>query len=276
MGHMWVDGRKTEQDVKDLAVRLKATGIRDVYVHSGPFKRDGTLDMSAISVAGSFVAWMHEHLPNVRVSAWLGQKVDGFLDLGSAATRQNILGSVGQIMKLGYDGIHYNFEPIGDDDGGFLALLDGTRPLTPLLSASTPQIEPYPLLRPAARLLIDHDKYWSQGYFGRVVARVDQVAVMAYDTGMPLQGLYGGFVARQAALALDLVPDTKSLLIGAPAYHDHGVPWSDDAESVAGAARAAGLALSEYGRRERYGLALYVDFAATPEDWQEYRAGWLP
>lgn len=275
LGHMWVDGRRTEKDVKDLAVRLRRTGIKDLFVHTGPFERDGTINPENYPVADSFVAWVHKHLPGVRVSAWLGQKVDGFLDLDSPATRKNILASVRAVMALGYDGIHYNFEPIGDDDGDFLELLDGTRPLTGLLSTSTPQIEPYPLMRLTARAALDHDKYWSQDFFKSVADRVDQVAIMAYDSGMPFESLYGGYVVRQAELALDLVPDTKNIFVGAPAYHDHGVPWSDQAESVATAAEAARLALTAHGRRERYGLALYVDFAATEADWREYEHRWL-
>ncbi|GAB3890047.1 hypothetical protein GCM10027612_33550 [Microbispora bryophytorum subsp. camponoti] len=47
MGHAWVDGRRTEADVRALAVRLRASGIKDVYVHSGPFKYDGTLPPTA-------------------------------------------------------------------------------------------------------------------------------------------------------------------------------------------------------------------------------------
>lgn len=41
LGHAWVDGRKNAADVKGLAVRLRKTGIKDVYVHSGPFSSDG-------------------------------------------------------------------------------------------------------------------------------------------------------------------------------------------------------------------------------------------
>jgi hypothetical protein len=40
------------------------------------------------------------------------------------------------------------------------------------------------------------------------------------------------------------------------------------------AAEGAKLALSAHGRRERFGLALYVDFAATEEDWREYMTRW--
>ncbi|GAA3705788.1 hypothetical protein GCM10022224_084060 [Nonomuraea antimicrobica] len=274
MGHMWVDGRRTEEDVEQLATRLRATGVKDVYVHSGPFEWDGRLDPAKYPNAGNFIQWMRKHLPGVRVSAWLGQTVKNGLDLDDPKSRENVLAGVAAIMRQGYDGIHYNFEPIGDGDAEFLDLLDRTRQHTRLLSTSTPQIEPYAGMRLSARAVLGHDKYWSEGYFRQVVDRVDQVAIMTYDSFLPLQTLYGGHVARQAALALDLVPDAKSLYMGAPAYHDHGVPWADQAESVATAAEGVRLALSEHGRRERFGLALYVDFAATEEDWQEYMTRW--
>jgi hypothetical protein len=274
LGHMWVDGRRTERDVEQLAVRLRTTGVKDVYVHSGPFEWDGSLKPSKYPSAANFVTWMHKHLPAVRVSAWLGQSVKNGLDLDDPRSRENVLAGVAAIMKQGYDGIHYNFEPIGDDDAEFLDLLERTRPHTKLLSTSVPQIEPYPGMRLTARAILTHDKYWSHGYFQQVISRVDQVAVMTYDSFTPLQSLYGGYVARQAELALDLAPDDKLVLIGAPAYHDHGLAWADAAESVAMAAEGARLALTEHGRRERFGLALYVDFAATEEDWREYMTRW--
>ncbi|WP_433439807.1 hypothetical protein [Nonomuraea sp. CA-141351] len=274
LGHMWVDGRRTERDVEQLAVRLRATGIKDVYVHSGPFDWDGTLNPAKYPNAANFVKWMHERLPTVHVSAWLGQSVKNGLDLDDPKSRENVLAGVAAIMKQGYDGIHYNFEPIGDGDTEFLELLDRTRQHTKLLSTSTPQIEPYPGMRMTARAILTHDKYWSEGYFKQVADRVDQVAIMTYDSFTPLQSLYGGYVVRQAELALRLVPDGKLLLIGAPAYHDHGIEWADAAESVAMAAEGARLALSAHGRRERFGLALYVDFAATEEDWKEYMTRW--
>ncbi|MFD0479176.1 glycoside hydrolase family 18 protein [Nonomuraea thailandensis] len=185
LGHAWVDGRRTEQDVERLAVRLRTTGIKDVYVHSGPFEWDGRLDPAKYPNAGNFVQWMRKHLPDIRISAWLGQAVKNGLDLDDARSRANVLAGVAAIMKQGYDGIHYNFEPIGDGDTEFLDLLDRTRQHTKLLSASTPQIEPYLGMRLTARALLGHDKYWSEGYFRQVVDRVDQVAIMTYDSFTP-------------------------------------------------------------------------------------------
>ncbi|GAA3132198.1 hypothetical protein GCM10010466_23560 [Planomonospora alba] len=277
LGHAWVDGRRTETDVKALAVRLRETGIKDVYVHAGPFEFDGTLRTDRYANAGDLLKWWRAELPGVRISPWLGQKVDHGLDLADPAARQRVLDGVRDIVALGFDGVHYNFEPVTSGDTGFLDLLERTRPLVGdgPLSTSTPQIEPVPGMLPLARAVIGHDKYWSQEYFREVATRTDQVAVMTYDSGLPLGSLYRGHVAQQGELALRLVPDGKALLLGAPAYHDHNVPWGDAAESVAAAAEGARLALSRHGTpREGFGLALYVDFAATQEDWAEYTASW--
>ncbi|GAA3124605.1 membrane protein [Streptosporangium carneum] len=278
LGHMWVDGRKNAADVKALAARLRKSGIRDLYVHSGPFDFDGTLPPAKYAKAADFLKRLRAELPKIRVSAWLGQKVDVGLDLDDAASRQRVLDGARAIMATGFDGVHYNFEPVGDGDTEFLDLLTRTRQVVGegLLSVSTPQIEPFPLTRPAVRAVIGHDKYWSPAYFQEVVTRADQVAIMTYDSFLPSELLYGGYVVRQSTLALELVPEEKTLLIGAPAYHDHGVEWGDMAESVETAAEGARLALTSHGKqRELFGLALYVDFAATAEDWEEYDRAWL-
>ncbi|MBG0815982.1 hypothetical protein [Planomonospora sp. ID82291] len=278
MGHAWVDGRRTEADVKALAVRLRGTGIRDVYVHAGPFGFDGALPATRYPGARDLLTWWRAELPGVRVSAWLGQKVGaGLLDLGDPAARQRVLDGARDVMAAGFDGVHYNFEPVTSGDADFLDLLDRTRPLVGdgVLSTSTPQIEPLPGLRPASRAAIGHDKYWLRDYFREVASRTDQVAIMTYDSYLPLDSLYGGHVVQQGEIALGLVPENTTLLLGAPAYHDHGFAWGDAAESVAAAAEGARLALTHRGTpRERFGLALYVDFAATDEDWAEYTGSW--
>lgn len=281
MGHAWVDGRRTEADVRALAVRLRASGIRDVYVHSGPFKYDGTLPPDRYANAGNFLKWWRKNVPDVRVSAWLGQTVNDngkpHLSLADPATRARVVAGARDLVALGFDGIHYDFEPVSDGDAPFLGVLRETRAAIGdrLLSVATQQIEPLPGLRGPTALAIGHDKYWTPDYFRQVANLTDQVAIMTYDSWTPLNSLYGGYVARQAALALDLVPENKTLLIGAPAYHDHGVWYGDYAESVEAAAEGARLALGDHGPRTEFGLALYVDFAATEQDWREYERAWV-
>jgi hypothetical protein len=281
MGHAWVDGRKTAADVDALAVRLRQSGIRDVYVHSGPFDADGTLPAGKYPNAANFLKWWREKLPGVRVSAWLGQVVDGGvaggLDLADPATRTRVVAGAKALTDLGFEGVHYDFEPVSDGDRSFLDVLTETRQAigSKLLSVATQQIEPLPGMRFPLRLIVGHDKYWTPGYFRQVADLTDQVAIMTYDSWTPLPSLYGGHVVRQAKLAMGLVPEDKTVLIGAPAYHDHLVGLSDFAESVKAAADGARLALTDDGPRSNLGLALYVDFAATEEDWKEYETAWV-
>jgi hypothetical protein len=52
-----------------------------------------------------------------------------------------------------------------------------------------------------------------------VALRVNEVALMVYDTALPSRRAYSGYVRRQTELALRAVPDDVTLLIGLPAYH---------------------------------------------------------
>ncbi|MFG2634957.1 hypothetical protein ACGFX8_13745 [Streptomyces sp. NPDC048362] len=283
LGHAWVDGRKGEKDVEALAGRLRTTGIRDLYVHSGPLEHDGTLPDSACPRARWLIAAVHRELPGVRVQAWLGDKLatespDG-LRLERPATRAAILASTRRILAAGFEGAHFDLEPLHSGDRDYLALLDNLHTLTrahdALLSVAAHQIDPLPAFHSLWGTTTGHPKWWSQRYFGQVARRVDQIAVMSYDTMQPLASLYGGYVAEQTSLALEVTPDTTHLLMGLPFYHENRVGHRARAETVPAAVRGVRLGLSRTDAgRARFGVALYVDFAATEADWRAYREDW--
>ncbi|MGW1149517.1 hypothetical protein ACWD6I_31990 [Streptomyces sp. NPDC002454] len=285
LGHAWVDGRKRDADVAALARRLAGTGIRDLYVHTGPLEHDGSLPADRYPRARWFLDAVHRALPGVRVQAWLGdvlatESPEG-MRLELPRTRDRIVRSTRQVLDAGFDGVHYDLEPLHSGDRTYLRLLERLREVTRSrgapLSVAAHQIDPLPSLHSVGAALFDHPKWWSQSYFGEVARRVDQIAVMSYDTAMPLESLYGGYVAQQTALALEVTPASTDLLMGLPFF------WADDpghrgsAETVAAAVRGTRLGLSRTDRdRERFGVALYVDFAARDGDWAAYRAGWSP
>ncbi|MFF9582135.1 hypothetical protein [Streptomyces achromogenes] len=283
LGHAWVDGRKTDRDVKALAGRLRDTGIRDLYVHSGPLEHDGTLPPSAYAKAGWFIGAVHRELPGVRVQAWLGDVLatetpDG-LRLERAATRTAVLASTRAVLDAGFQGAHFDLEPLHSGDRNYLALLDDLRDLThargAVLSVAAHQIDPLPAFHSFWGTTTGHPKWWSQAFFGQVARRVDQIAVMSYDTMQPLQSLYGGYVAQQTSLALEATPKGTDLLMGLPFYHENRFGHWAHAETVPAAVRGVRLGLSRTAAgRARFGVALYVDFAATEADWRAYRDGW--
>ncbi|GAA4873338.1 hypothetical protein [Kitasatospora terrestris] len=280
LGHAWVDGRKGDAELAALAQRMAGTGIRDLYVHTGPLAHDGSLDPALYPKAKDFLDRAHRALPGVRVQSWLGDVVrpekDG-LDLERADVRDRVTASARQVLDAGFDGVHFDMEPVRPDSAGFLALLDRVHEVTRAadrpFSVAAPQIDPLPGLHVVTTGLSGHGKWWSQSYFAEVARRVDQVAVMSYDTAMPVESLYGGYVAQQTELALEATPPSVDLLMGLPAYWDDTSAHRGAAETVRAAVRGARLGLGKNGRAN-FGLALYVDFTATPDHWTAYRDGW--
>jgi hypothetical protein len=279
LGHAWVDGRKGQSDVDALAIQLRGTGIHDLFVHAGPFSDDGTLDPALRPRARWLTQALHAALPGVRVQAWLGaHPVPEHLHLSSAATRTAILSSVGQVLDDGFDGVHYDFEPVLDGDRDLLTLLHDTHALVrqrhAVLSISAIHGEPLPGIVPALAVLPGRIALWSAGYLHRVALQVDQVAVMAYDTGLWNRATFGGYVRRSTEIALAAVPPDVTLFIGVPAYHDEHLTHHRRAETVGAALHGIRLALGAHPTGRDFGVAMYVDFAATASDWSSYHDDW--
>lgn len=282
LGHAWVDGRKSDADIAALAKQLTDTGIRDLYVHTGPLEHDGTLPLAKVSPkARWFTAAVHKAMPKIRVQAWLGdvllpEKNPG-MDIDDAEVRSRVTTTSEQVLDQGFDGIHFDLEPIRSGSKGFLALLDQVHAMTSKrgvpLSVAAAQLNPAPGLNGVLAGVSGMSKWWSKSYFRDVASRVEQIAVMSYDTWMPLESLYGGYLVQQTEMALEVTPDHVDLLMGLPFYWEDNFSHRGSAETVEAAVRGAQLGLGDSGRKN-FGLALYVDFAATPDHWTAYRHGW--
>jgi hypothetical protein len=282
LGHSWVGGGKTDADVDQLAASIRGTGISDLFVHVGPLSNDGTLNPAKAPAAAWFTAAAHARIPGVRVQAWLGDEVlpGGRMNLEDPSTRARIVASARQVLARGFDGVHLDLEPVGDADPGYLALLGALHPVvraaSAVLSVSAEQVEPLPGTRWVMEAAEGHSSWWSADYLHQVASRVDQIALMTYDTALWSSSAYSGFVRDETAVALRAVPSDVALLIGLPAFHDaHNLGHSSSAETVAAAVRGVRLALPGGTPEDRqFGVAMYVDFAATPADWVAYRSGW--
>ena len=252
-----------------LAARIRASGVADVYVPAGPVSASG--EVTSLPGTASFVAWFRSTFPHVQLCAGLTGTVGrGHLDLDDGATQQALVASARSLLRAGFTGISYDLAPVASGDAGLLAVLDQTRALHPaVLSVDTPKLEPLTGMGLSAALIMRHPVFWTSAYLGQVASRVSQVAVLGFDTGMPLSSWYSGYVKRETSVALHAVPARVGLVIAAPANGG-----SD--ESVAATIHGARVALTATGRRQAlFGVGLYTAGTATASDWAAYQADWV-
>jgi hypothetical protein len=282
LGHAWAGEAHSPAQYRALASELSSAGISDVFVHVGPLEGDGTIPPPRYSNGAALLVSLHRLDPRVRVQAWVGQLVapDGPLELGDAAVRARIEATVSQLLRLGFDGVHYDLEPIISGNGSFVALLDATSALTRkdhrLLSVSAPPSDPTPVGFLLDRIDSGYQP-WSLDYYRAVAARVDQIAVLTYGRGFPTAWAYGSYVRAVTHQLLSAVPRGPTFLIGLPTYDV--VDWGvfHHAETLEAGLRGIREAVASLPRDQatRAGVAIYAEWTTDQAQWQAFREGWL-
>jgi hypothetical protein len=283
--HQWVGQAHSDREYHALADTLRQGQISDVFFHVGPLDAAGTIPPDRYVHARELLTAMDRLVPGVRAQAWIGQvtKQDaGPLDLKSHAVRDRIVRTAETFLDLGFDGIHYDIEPVYPADGEFLDLLDRTHDLTrgrgAVLSVSLEQLELVNGMQALAAELLPDIHYPprpSRGFLKQVARRVDQVAIMAYDTELPADWLVGRHFAWQAKHVTELVGDQVSVFVGVPTYaQGQPFPWAENLRSAIRGTRR-GLDRLDHQPAHPVGLAIYADWTTTPDEWALYQAAWV-
>lgn len=282
--HKWVGESHSEKIYDEFAGLLTRHRITDVYFHVGPLTGGGSIPRAKYPNARALIAAMRQRAPAIRLHAWIGQverRGGGPLDLSDSGMRANIVQTAGDFIELGFDGIHYNIEPIYSGDPDLLALLDATAPVTrargKLLSMATDELSPLPGLEYAARLFVRQAGLWRAPYYREVAARTDQLAVMMYDTAMPFDWLYGTIVAWQTWRLREIVGPDTTLFIGVPTYEDEHFGFHPAAENMQSGLRGIGIGRSFGGSPAgpNFGAAIYAGWTTDEKEWMVWRRDWL-
>ncbi|HEY5986929.1 MAG TPA: hypothetical protein VIV12_11210 [Streptosporangiaceae bacterium] len=283
--HQWVGQAHGDDEYRALADTLRQGEISDVFFHVGPLDPDGGIPPARYAHARALLAAMGRLAPGVRAQAYIGQVTKqggGQLDLTRQAVRDRIERTAQTFLDLGFEGIHYDIEPVYPMDGEFLDLLDRTHDLTrgrgAVLSVSLEQLELVNGLQTLAAALLP-DIYYpprpSRNFLEQVAERVDQVAIMAYDTELPADWLVGRHFAWQAEHVTELVGDQVTVFIGVPTYaQGQPFPWAENLRSAIRGTRR-GLDRLDHQPTHPVGLAIYADWTTTPEEWALYQAAWV-
>ncbi|WP_329256861.1 hypothetical protein OG417_17730 [Actinoallomurus sp. NBC_01490] len=283
--HQWAGEPHTEAGYRMLAQTLRANDITDVFFHVGPLDGDGRIPPSRYRHAGELLAAMRRLAPGVRAQAYVGQVEragDGPLDLGDPGTRARILDTDRALLAVGFAGIHYDIEPIYPDDHDFLDLLARTHELTRgrgrVLSAALEQPPLADWEAPVFRALLPRGRNHypprpTGAYLRAVASRVDQVAIMTYDSEAPTQALAGWHFARHTERILALLGDRVTVFMGVPTYRTT-TPWAENLPTALRGVRQGIDALRRPPRRP-YGVGVYADWTTSARDWATYRREWL-
>ncbi|GAB3671286.1 hypothetical protein GCM10027589_40210 [Actinocorallia lasiicapitis] len=281
--HQWVGDARTEQEYAGFAGLLHRNKITDVYFHAGPFEPDGSVPAAKYAHARELTAAMHRLAPGVRIQAYLGQirivGGHGVLNLDDRSVRERIVTTAQDMIEVGFDGIHYDLEPIYPDDTAFLDLLDRTRKVTGLLSVALEQQTLLGEAQPLTKLLPRTGRFHyparpTDAFLREVAARVDQVAIMTYDTQLPTQSLVGRHFAWHTRHTLELIGDQVTVFVGVPTYPAL-FDWS---ETLPVSIRGVRRGLDALGRTpaKPFGLGVYADWTTSEQEWADYRRVWLP
>jgi spore germination protein YaaH len=280
-------GAHSASEVEALVASLKQQQIATIFVYVSYLKPTGEFNPT-YNHAREFMSAFKQTAPEIEVQAWLGVPVrvppgtpgeSGYVDLADE-TVQNKIAEFGRmaVQDFGFDGVHLDAEPVVTGDPALLGVLDKIRAVIgsqARLSIAGREITP---LLPEADLVINRWFTWRGDYYREVAKRVDQIAVMAYDSHAPFKFWYEQWVRHQVInLTNSLRETTAEILIGIPTSEEHSSSHDPAIENMQTglAGLLAGLNDLDTQPGKITGAAIYPYWDTTADEWQTYAELWL-
>lgn len=282
--HQWVGEPHSSEEYDDLGRELAENQISDVFFHVGPLDGDGSISPEKYRNAADLANNLHARYPELRIQAWIGQitvAAGGPLKLADQEVRKRIVTTSAIFLDLGFNGIHYNVEPLPSGDGDFIDLLRLARQLTrargATLSIAAEEPDPAGPVGDLARFVSSGYHAWRYEYYLELTDYVDQIAVMSYDTGVPANWIYAALMRRYTARLITLLGGKVTLFMGVPTYSDQPPAHIAAAENMESALTGILQGVDGFSESQRttFGVAIYAQWTTTAEDWATYRRVWL-
>ena len=273
MGVTWSMDDYSAEEIAQLATTLQSQQVDDVYIYVSYLKA-GDFFNPTYDHAEEFVAILKQTAPDIRVLAWVGVPIsitqpDGTFianRLESEVIRQQIAEfSQFVVTDLGFDGIHLNAELIPNDNKAFLDTLKLVRETIPkdaIFSTTAHALRldyavtaiPYPT----------QDHHWTSNYLQQVAQYVDQIALMAYDSGLIFPRDYLDWMRYQVATSQQALIDSPvELMIGVPTSEEWTPSHQTQVETLSIALN--GVQAGYSGRVD--GIAIYPYWDTDDAEW---------
>jgi spore germination protein YaaH len=274
----WAMDSHDDSEIAELAQNLQNHHITTVFAYVS-YLKPGDLFNPTYDHAAEFVRRFHAASPNLRLLAWVGVPIAITSPAGeiisnrleNASTRSVIAAFARQmVIDNGFDGIHLNAEAIPNGDSAFIQTLQTIRNALPdkaILSTTahalrltkSVTIMPYPVLAHS----------WSTDYLRLVAENSDQIAIMAYDSGLFFPSDYREWVKYQVETSATALKGLNiDFLVGVPASEEWTLSHNTTSEYLANALYGvqAGLAESDTpGNID--GIAVYPHWEIDASEW---------
>lgn len=239
-----------------------------------------------------FVEQYKEAYPEGRLFGWISFPANAVpLEDTNLHTRVAELSTL-LVTDYGFDGVYLNIEPVRDGNEDFLQLLRtvrlalddtaearGLENRIPIAVAIPPDWRPSDPTIPFSPRITDVFE-WSTEYKQNVALLVDEMLVMAYNSGLSRQEDYSTWVAyqtktyAQAVASLDVETD---VLIGVPTYPDELPGHDADIENITTAVQGVRSGLVQAGDAADVvrGLTIYVEWTTDETEWATFQQEWV-
>lgn len=287
LGLEWVNQPNDDATIAQLADDLRTRHIDTVFVYASYLRDDGTFNPTH-SHAVSFISQVKRTYPELSVQGWIGlplsgsaalSGIRGYVDLTDPQTRGMIATFCSALITEGqFDGIHLDPEPVRSEDANVLALLEDVRSAIgreAVLSIAARRIVPAGLNRASGWL---EQWAWSAAYYREVSRRVDQVAVMTYDSAIPVAPLYRWFTRGQVMATTQALQDEAvELYMGVPTSEERTLTHWPSAENMTSGLLGVTDGLADPGSRPSVltGVAIYPEWETDALEWAVYETLWL-
>ena len=255
--------RSTEK-ISALFKKLSENKISTVYPHLCPAQRNGNIPPYDSAQMELFLDLADQY--KIKVIPWVGGVLDDSARIANKSWCKNFANSIDDMLKKHprLSGVQVNIEPLPSGNTDFLALLDDLRQVT---KGKTLSVAAYP---PPTRWHQYPNVHWEHDYLNRVANRCDQMAVMMYDTAIPLEKFYIKLMIDWTKTIVDATYSTNcEVLLGIPAYDDAGVGYHHpQVENISAALR--GIAAQDLKKKAR-GIAIYCEWEMNDAKWQTWQ-----
>jgi hypothetical protein len=277
VGVEWVNQPHDVEEVLTLANLLREYQIRYVFAYTSYLKPDGQFNPT-YSYANQFIQTLKAIQPDLSVQAWIGLPL-GYVDLSNNTVRRQIAEfCVTLVREKGFDGVHLDPEPVSSNDGDLLELLSEVRDALgaeTTLSIAARRIWP---IFPDVEWPIIGRVAWHASYYHEVASRVDQVAVMTYDSTIPSAALYCHWSRFQVIEVSRAVNDTNTeVFFGVPTSEERTCTHWPGAENMRSGLQGIvdGLNDAKAHSSAVTGVAIYPYWDTDETEWVIYQTLWL-